>query len=161
LRRVAALAPGWLAVGGVLLSEIAEGQGADAVRVLTDAGLAKVRLHPARRGQGPPPPGRAGPPPGRGGGAGVSGDEEQRGPVRQAAEPAGEGSLEDEARVIPVSKDEAMWDGLLEVGAEVIARGGLVVLPTDTVYGVGCAPFSSSAVAALFAAQRRGRDPRL
>jgi release factor glutamine methyltransferase len=45
LRRVAALAPGWLAVGGVLLSEIAEGQGADAVRVLTDAGLAKVRLH--------------------------------------------------------------------------------------------------------------------
>jgi release factor glutamine methyltransferase len=45
LRRVAALAPGWLAVGGVLLSEIAEDQGADAVRVLADAGLAKVRLH--------------------------------------------------------------------------------------------------------------------
>jgi L-threonylcarbamoyladenylate synthase len=88
----------------------------------------------------------------------VTQDEEQRGPVRQAAEPAGEGGLEDEPRVIPVSKDEAIWDGLLEVGAEVIARGGLVVLPTDTVYGIGCDPFSSSAVDALFAAKRRGRD---
>lgn len=45
LRRVAALAPGWLAAGGVLLSEIAEDQGVDVVRVLADAGLAKVRLH--------------------------------------------------------------------------------------------------------------------
>jgi L-threonylcarbamoyladenylate synthase len=85
-------------------------------------------------------------------------DEEPRGPVRQAAEAAGEGGLDGEPRVIPVSEDEAMWDGLLEVGAEVIARGGLVVLPTDTVYGVGCDPFSSSAVDALFAAKRRGRD---
>jgi release factor glutamine methyltransferase len=45
LRRVAALAPGWLAAGGVLLSEIAEDQGADAVRVLAGAGLTGVRLH--------------------------------------------------------------------------------------------------------------------
>jgi release factor glutamine methyltransferase len=45
LRRVAALAPGWLAAGGVLLSEIAEDQGADAVRVLAGAGLTQVRLH--------------------------------------------------------------------------------------------------------------------
>ena len=45
LRRVAALAPRWLASGGVLLSEIAEDQGADAVRALAEAGLAEVRLH--------------------------------------------------------------------------------------------------------------------
>jgi release factor glutamine methyltransferase len=45
LRRVAALAPVWLAAGGVLLSEIAEDQGADAVRVLAGAGLDGVRLH--------------------------------------------------------------------------------------------------------------------
>jgi release factor glutamine methyltransferase len=45
LRRVAALAPRWLATGGVLLSEIAEDQGAAAVRVLAGAGLAQVRLH--------------------------------------------------------------------------------------------------------------------
>jgi release factor glutamine methyltransferase len=45
LRRVAALAPRWLAPGGVLLSEIAEDQGDAAGRVLADAGLGEVRLH--------------------------------------------------------------------------------------------------------------------
>ncbi|MFZ2509609.1 MAG: L-threonylcarbamoyladenylate synthase [Gordonia sp. (in: high G+C Gram-positive bacteria)] len=39
------------------------------------------------------------------------------------------------------------------------ARGGrLVVLPTDTLYGIGCDAFDSEAVAALLAAKRRGRD---
>ena len=61
-------------------------------------------------------------------------------------------------RVIPVSKDEEQWPGLLEVGGEIIARGGLVVLPTDTLYGVACDPFNPSAVDALFKAKRRGRD---
>ena len=28
------------------------------------------------------------------------------------------------------------------MGSEIIARGGLVVLPTDTLYGVGCDPFN-------------------
>jgi hypothetical protein len=46
----------------------------------------------------------------------------------------------DDPRIIPVSKDEEQWPGLLEVGGEIIARGGLVVLPTDTLYGVGCDP---------------------
>jgi L-threonylcarbamoyladenylate synthase len=36
--------------------------------------------------------------------------------------------------------------------------GGLVVLPTDTVYGIGADAFDSSAVAALLAAKGRGRD---
>jgi L-threonylcarbamoyladenylate synthase len=61
-------------------------------------------------------------------------------------------------RIIPVSDDEARWPGLLEVGGEIIARGGLVVLPTDTLYGVGCDPFNPSAVDALFKAKQRGRD---
>ena len=61
-------------------------------------------------------------------------------------------------RVIPVSDDEERWPGLLEVGGEVIARGGLVVLPTDTLYGVACDPFNPSAVDALFRAKQRGRD---
>ena len=61
-------------------------------------------------------------------------------------------------RVISISKDEEQWPGLLEVGGEIIARGGLVVLPTDTLYGVGCDPFNPSAVDALFKAKRRGRD---
>ena len=55
-------------------------------------------------------------------------------------------------RVIRVSDDEEQWPGLLEVGGENIARGGLVVLPTDTLYGVGCDPFNASAVDALFQA---------
>jgi L-threonylcarbamoyladenylate synthase len=64
----------------------------------------------------------------------------------------------EDPRVIPVSKDEEQWPGLLEVGSEIVARGGLVVLPTDTLYGVGCDPFNPSAVDALFQAKRRGRD---
>ncbi|NLG46772.1 L-threonylcarbamoyladenylate synthase [Gordonia sp. (in: high G+C Gram-positive bacteria)] len=39
------------------------------------------------------------------------------------------------------------------------ARGGrLVVIPTDTLYGLGCDAFDSEAVASLLAAKHRGRD---
>jgi len=38
------------------------------------------------------------------------------------------------------------------------SAGQLVVLPTDTVYGVGCDAFSPSAVSDLLAAKGRGRD---
>ena len=37
-------------------------------------------------------------------------------------------------------------------------RGELVVLPTDTVYGIGADAFSPTAVGALLAAKGRGRD---
>src|SRR4030095_17138424 len=43
----------------------------------------------------------------------------------------------DDPRVIPVSKDEEQWPGLLEVGSEIIARGGPVVVPTATGSRVG------------------------
>lgn len=39
-----------------------------------------------------------------------------------------------------------------------VRRGDLVVLPTDTVYGIGADAFTPSAVAALLAAKGRGRD---
>ncbi|WP_197377662.1 L-threonylcarbamoyladenylate synthase [Mycolicibacterium baixiangningiae] len=42
------------------------------------------------------------------------------------------------------------------VGA--LKEGGLVVLPTDTVYGIGADAFDNAAVAALLAAKGRGRD---
>jgi L-threonylcarbamoyladenylate synthase len=42
------------------------------------------------------------------------------------------------------------------VGA--LRSGRLVVLPTDTVYGIGADAFDSTAVAALLAAKGRGRD---
>jgi L-threonylcarbamoyladenylate synthase len=41
--------------------------------------------------------------------------------------------------------------------AELVADGDLVVLPTDTVYGIGCDAFSPAAVARLLAAKGRGR----
>ena len=40
--------------------------------------------------------------------------------------------------------------------AEVVGGGGLLVYPTDTVYGLGCDPFSERAVDLLFAAKGRG-----
>jgi L-threonylcarbamoyladenylate synthase len=42
--------------------------------------------------------------------------------------------------------------------AAAVKNGRLVVLPTDTVYGVGADAFDSSAVAALLSAKGRGRD---
>jgi L-threonylcarbamoyladenylate synthase len=42
--------------------------------------------------------------------------------------------------------------------AAAVKNGGLVVLPTDTVYGIGADAFDGMAVAALLSAKRRGRD---
>ena len=64
----------------------------------------------------------------------------------------------EEPRVIKVPDDPEQWQTLVEVGSRIVARGGLVVLPTDTLYGVGCDPFNASAVDALFKAKGRGRD---
>jgi L-threonylcarbamoyladenylate synthase len=61
-------------------------------------------------------------------------------------------------RLIKVSEDREQWETLIEVGSRIVAQGGLVVLPTDTVYGLGCDPFNASAVGALFIAKARGRD---
>ena len=61
-------------------------------------------------------------------------------------------------RVIAVPDNREQWGTLVEVGGRVIGQGGLVVLPTDTLYGIGCDPFNSGAVDALFKAKGRGRD---
>ncbi|MDH7555675.1 MAG: L-threonylcarbamoyladenylate synthase [Candidatus Methanosuratincola sp.] len=45
-----------------------------------------------------------------------------------------------------------------EVG-EVVRGGGLVVYPTDTVYGIGCDPRNAAAVRRVFAAKRREKKP--
>ncbi|WP_329090961.1 MULTISPECIES: L-threonylcarbamoyladenylate synthase [unclassified Streptosporangium] len=47
--------------------------------------------------------------------------------------------------------------GLIEA-ASTLQRGELVVLPTDTVYGVGADAFTPAAVTALLDAKGRGRD---
>ena len=46
----------------------------------------------------------------------------------------------------------------LAAAASAARAGQLVVLPTDTVYGLGCDAFSSAAVQALLDAKGRGRD---
>jgi L-threonylcarbamoyladenylate synthase len=46
----------------------------------------------------------------------------------------------------------------LTAAADAIRRGELVVLPTDTVYGLGADAFTPAAVTALLAAKGRGRD---
>jgi L-threonylcarbamoyladenylate synthase len=45
----------------------------------------------------------------------------------------------------------------LRHAADAVRRGELVVLPTDTVYGIGADAFDAEAVAALLAAKGRGR----
>ncbi|MDT3445266.1 MULTISPECIES: L-threonylcarbamoyladenylate synthase [unclassified Pseudofrankia] len=54
--------------------------------------------------------------------------------------------------------DEAARQTGLEAAAGAVGRGDLVVLPTDTVYGIGADAFDASAVRALLAAKGRGRD---
>lgn len=46
----------------------------------------------------------------------------------------------------------------LAAAAGAVRAGQLVVLPTDTVYGLGCDAFSSTAVQGLLDAKGRGRD---
>lgn len=46
----------------------------------------------------------------------------------------------------------------VEEAVAAVAAGRLVVLPTDTVYGIGADAFSPTAVNALLAAKGRGRD---
>jgi L-threonylcarbamoyladenylate synthase len=46
----------------------------------------------------------------------------------------------------------------IAAAAHSVASGQLVVLPTDTVYGLGADAFDAKAVASLLAAKRRGRE---
>lgn len=55
-------------------------------------------------------------------------------------------------------RDEAQLLAGMRQARQAIARGELVVMPTDTVYGVAADAFSPSAVAALLAAKGRGRQ---
>ncbi|MBL0885829.1 L-threonylcarbamoyladenylate synthase [Myceligenerans indicum] len=50
------------------------------------------------------------------------------------------------------------WGPAIDEAVNAIARGSLVVLPTDTVYGIAADAFDAEAVAALLAAKGRGRQ---
>ncbi|SFB72495.1 tRNA threonylcarbamoyl adenosine modification protein, Sua5/YciO/YrdC/YwlC family [Nocardioides terrae] len=49
-------------------------------------------------------------------------------------------------------------DAAVDAAARAITRGELVVLPTDTVYGIGADAFDPAAVKALLEAKGRGRE---
>jgi L-threonylcarbamoyladenylate synthase len=57
----------------------------------------------------------------------------------------------------PTSTEEER-ETAIEAAARAVQRGGLVVLPTDTVYGIGADAFDHAAVQALLDAKGRGRE---
>ena len=54
--------------------------------------------------------------------------------------------------------DPQSWGPSLDEAVAALNRGAVVVLPTDTVYGIGADAFDADAVAALLAAKGRGRQ---
>jgi tRNA threonylcarbamoyl adenosine modification protein (Sua5/YciO/YrdC/YwlC family) len=59
--------------------------------------------------------------------------------------------------VIDCSTEEGLAEGIA-AASDAVRRGEVVVLPTDTVYGVGVDAFAADAVAAVLAAKGRGRE---
>jgi len=59
--------------------------------------------------------------------------------------------------VIDCTSEEGLAQGMT-AAAEAVRGGEVVVLPTDTVYGVGADAFAADAVAAVLTAKGRGRD---
>ena len=51
--------------------------------------------------------------------------------------------------------------GVIEAAAAVIRAGGVVAIPTDTLYGLAADPFRADAVARVFAAKRRPSERAL
>jgi tRNA threonylcarbamoyl adenosine modification protein (Sua5/YciO/YrdC/YwlC family) len=56
------------------------------------------------------------------------------------------------------SRDPANRSAAITSATAAVKAGRLIVLPTDTVYGIGADAFDSGAVAALLSAKGRGRD---
>ncbi len=74
--------------------------------------------------------------------------------IDDEAFPAGDGS---DALIYDCSDPQRRAEGLT-AAERAISGGELVVLPTDTVYGIAADAFTPHAVARLLAAKRRGRD---
>jgi len=59
--------------------------------------------------------------------------------------------------VIDCTSEDGLAEGIA-AAAEAVRRGDVVVLPTDTVYGMGVDAFAADAVGAVLAAKGRGRE---
>lgn len=60
--------------------------------------------------------------------------------------------------VIREATDRLTWGPAIDAAVAAVGRGALIVLPTDTVYGIAADAFNPTAVAALLAAKGRGRN---
>lgn len=49
-------------------------------------------------------------------------------------------------------------DAVIDRAAQVLRDGGLLLYPTDTVWGIGCDPFNAAAVDRVFEVKRRSRE---
>ena len=50
---------------------------------------------------------------------------------------------------------------IVERAAEVVRKGGVILYPSDTIYGLGCDPFCKSAVQRIFEIKQRPKDKGL
>ena len=55
----------------------------------------------------------------------------------------------------------AISDESIARAVEIIRNGGVIVMPTDTVYGVACDPQNDDAINRIFAVKRRARSKSL
>lgn len=69
----------------------------------------------------------------------------------------GKESEREVSKIYDCSTDTGRAQGI-RAAADAAKSGRLVVLPTDTVYGIGCDAFDNDAVARLLATKRRGPD---
>jgi len=49
----------------------------------------------------------------------------------------------------------------IEKATKIISEGGVVVFPTDTVYGIGCDPYNKSSVEKIYQIKKRSKDKPL
>ena len=63
-----------------------------------------------------------------------------------------------QTKIIKISPTDSDFEEKISEAAEVIKNGGLVVFPTETVYGLGADATSSEAAARIFAAKGRPSD---
>lgn len=82
----------------------------------------------------------------------------EQNPTVSTEQPSDDGALDVAAQQyrrfdLATHRDEA-----LAAAREAVAKGQNIVLPTDTVYGIGANAFDAQAVRGLLAAKRRGRD---
>uniref|UniRef100_A0A7C5Q571 L-threonylcarbamoyladenylate synthase n=1 Tax=Caldiarchaeum subterraneum TaxID=311458 RepID=A0A7C5Q571_CALS0 len=70
-----------------------------------------------------------------------------------------EPSVENHARRDKSLKKSSNLLQQVEQAAEIVERGGVIVYPTDTVYGIGCNPFDAKAVRRVMEIKSRENKP--